>query len=78
MIQIMEPQQAITHLKEILTLSVRTLLLVDRKTDITAWYIESPTSAEPLMEGAPKSGRSFYTSLGHLDSSKSNTPSRHG
>jgi hypothetical protein len=36
-----------------------------------AWYIESPSSAEPLMDGAPKAGRSFYTSLGHLDSSKS-------
>jgi hypothetical protein len=39
-----------------------------------AWYIESPTSAEPLMEGAPKAGRSFYTSLGHLDSSTSLSP----
>lgn len=38
--------------------------------DIVAWYIESPTSADPLMDGAPKAGRSFYTSLGHLDSSK--------
>lgn len=37
----------------------------------SAWYIESPTSAEPLMQGATKAGRSFYTSLGHLDSSMS-------
>lgn len=38
-----------------------------------AWFIESPQSADPLMEGAPKAGRSFYTSLGHLDSSKLST-----
>jgi hypothetical protein len=37
----------------------------------SAWYIESPQSAQPLLSGAPKAGRSFYTSLGHLDSSKS-------
>jgi hypothetical protein len=45
-----------------------------RGADKIAWYIESPASAEPLMDGAPKAGRSFYTSLGHLDSSKSPFP----
>ncbi|WWC64587.1 uncharacterized protein I303_107198 [Kwoniella dejecticola CBS 10117] len=30
-----------------------------------AWYIDSPLPAQPLLEGAPKAGRSFYTSLGH-------------
>jgi len=35
-----------------------------------AWYIESPQSAEPLESGAPKAGRSFYTSLGHLNESR--------
>lgn len=35
-----------------------------------AWYIESPESALPLADGAPKAGRSFYTSLGHLNSSE--------
>ncbi|WVR00278.1 hypothetical protein IAU59_007421 [Kwoniella sp. CBS 9459] len=33
-----------------------------------AWYIESPQSAQPLMSSADKAGRSFYTSLGHLNS----------
>ncbi|ORY33428.1 trehalose utilization-domain-containing protein [Naematelia encephala] len=33
-----------------------------------AWYIESPLSAQPLASGATKAGRSFYTSLGHLNS----------
>jgi hypothetical protein len=71
----MEQVQVIIHHKVILILSVGSTILslhpacgsVDHK----AWYIESPASAEPLMEGAPKAGRSFYTSLGHLDSSKS-------
>ena len=68
----MELLQAIIHLKVILILLVRISLTYqkDREADIIAWYIESPTSAEPLMDGAPKAGRSFYTSLGHLDSSK--------
>ncbi|ORY33429.1 trehalose utilization-domain-containing protein [Naematelia encephala] len=30
-----------------------------------AWYNESPLSAKPLAQGAPVSGRSFYTALGH-------------
>lgn len=68
----MELLQAIIHLKVILILSVRISLYEPEgsSADIVAWYIESPTSAEPLMDGAPKAGRSFYTSLGHLDSSK--------
>ncbi|OCF38224.1 glycosyl-hydrolase [Kwoniella heveanensis BCC8398] len=33
-----------------------------------AWYIESPQSAQPLAASAQKAGRSFYTSLGHLNS----------
>ncbi|WVF73101.1 hypothetical protein IAT40_007920 [Kwoniella sp. CBS 6097] len=33
-----------------------------------AWYIESPQSAQPLSASAEKAGRSFYTSLGHLNS----------
>ncbi|ODN92146.1 glycosyl-hydrolase [Cryptococcus wingfieldii CBS 7118] len=33
-----------------------------------AWYIESPLSALPLAQSASKAGRSFYTSLGHLNS----------
>ncbi|RSH78231.1 uncharacterized protein EHS24_002695 [Apiotrichum porosum] len=38
-----------------------------------AWYIESPESALPLADGAPKAGRSFYTSLGHLNSTWENS-----
>lgn len=34
-----------------------------------AWYIESPLSAQPFAESVSKAGRSFYTSLGHLNSS---------
>ncbi|WRT70238.1 uncharacterized protein IL334_007233 [Kwoniella shivajii] len=33
-----------------------------------AWYIDSPNSAQPLNSGIEKAGRSFYTSLGHLNS----------
>ncbi|KAK1921989.1 trehalose utilization-domain-containing protein [Papiliotrema laurentii] len=33
-----------------------------------AWYNDNPYSAQPLRNGAPKAGRSFYTSLGHLNS----------
>ncbi|EAL19145.1 hypothetical protein CNBH2440 [Cryptococcus deneoformans B-3501A] len=33
-----------------------------------AWYIESPLSAQPFAESVSKAGRSFYTSLGHLNS----------
>ncbi|WVQ72662.1 hypothetical protein IAR50_002221 [Cryptococcus sp. DSM 104548] len=33
-----------------------------------AWYIESPLSAQPLAESVSRAGRSFYTSLGHLNS----------
>ncbi|WWC64586.1 uncharacterized protein I303_107197 [Kwoniella dejecticola CBS 10117] len=33
-----------------------------------AWYIDAPLSAQPLAQGAQKAGRSFYTSLGHLNS----------
>lgn len=35
-----------------------------------AWYIEEPTSAKPLLDGAPKTGRSFYTALGHFNESE--------
>ncbi|EIW72078.1 hypothetical protein TREMEDRAFT_36411 [Tremella mesenterica DSM 1558] len=37
-----------------------------------AWYIESPLSAQPLLLGAVKAGRSFTTSLGHLNSTWQN------
>ncbi|WWC72006.1 uncharacterized protein I206_105965 [Kwoniella pini CBS 10737] len=33
-----------------------------------AWYIDSPLSSQPLSQGISKPGRSFYTSLGHLNS----------
>ncbi|WVR07679.1 hypothetical protein IAU60_004721 [Kwoniella sp. DSM 27419] len=33
-----------------------------------AWYIDSPQSAQPLAQSVEKAGRSFYTSLGHLNS----------
>lgn len=32
-----------------------------------AWYIEDDEATKPLVSGAPKSGRSFYTSLGHAN-----------
>ena len=32
-----------------------------------AWYTTSPAGAQPLNPSAPGSGRSFYTSLGHLN-----------
>ncbi|KAK4685856.1 uncharacterized protein P7C73_g4279, partial [Tremellales sp. Uapishka_1] len=37
-----------------------------------AWYIESPESAQPLLANVPKAGRSFYTALGHLNSTWEN------
>ncbi|ORX40570.1 trehalose utilization-domain-containing protein [Kockovaella imperatae] len=37
-----------------------------------AWYIESPKSALPLQADAPRAGRSFYTSLGHLNTTWQN------
>ncbi|WWC91699.1 uncharacterized protein L201_006645 [Kwoniella dendrophila CBS 6074] len=37
-----------------------------------AWYIEAPLSAQPLGSGVDKAGRSFYTSLGHLNSTWQN------
>ncbi|WVW86149.1 hypothetical protein I302_108190 [Kwoniella bestiolae CBS 10118] len=37
-----------------------------------AWYIDQPLSAQPLAEGVSKAGRSFYTSLGHLNSTWQN------
>ncbi|WVQ84484.1 hypothetical protein IAT38_006636 [Cryptococcus sp. DSM 104549] len=37
-----------------------------------AWYIDAIESAEPLADGASKAGRSFYTSLGHLNSTWQN------
>ncbi|WVW86186.1 hypothetical protein I302_108227 [Kwoniella bestiolae CBS 10118] len=30
-----------------------------------AWYIDPPSSAQPLQKGVIKGGRSFYTALGH-------------
>lgn len=33
-----------------------------------AWFIESPLSAQPLMPSVSKAGRSFYTALGHDNS----------
>ncbi|KAI9634093.1 putative glycosyl-hydrolase [Dioszegia hungarica] len=41
------------------------LLLSVNESSYTTWFIESPQSAQPLNSGAPKAGRSFYTSLGH-------------
>ncbi|KAL7418430.1 hypothetical protein Q5752_006888 [Cryptotrichosporon argae] len=37
-----------------------------------AWYMDAPESSLPLLAGAPKSGRSFYTALGHLNSTWQN------
>ncbi|OCF61285.1 glycosyl-hydrolase [Kwoniella mangroviensis CBS 10435] len=37
-----------------------------------AWYIDQPLSSQPLAEGVSKPGRSFYTSLGHLNSTWQN------
>lgn len=69
----MELAQATTLPRVTLTRSVRLNLpfpvFWSGGADFAAWFIESPQSAEPLMDGAPKAGRSFYTSLGHLDSS---------
>ena len=42
-----------------------------------AWYIESPESAQPLLPSVTKAGRSFYTALGHLNTSQSPTHSSH-
>jgi hypothetical protein len=42
--------------------------------DMTAWYIDPPQSSLPLVSGAPKSGRTFYTSLGHSDESELHSP----
>ncbi|WWD03658.1 hypothetical protein V865_001713 [Kwoniella europaea PYCC6329] len=30
-----------------------------------AWYIDPPSTSQPLQEGTVKAGRSFYTALGH-------------
>lgn len=35
-----------------------------------AWYIENFNGSKPLINGAEKSGRSFYTSLGHSNESE--------
>ncbi|CAD6578414.1 MAG: hypothetical protein TREMPRED_002172 [Tremellales sp. Tagirdzhanova-0007] len=37
-----------------------------------AWYIESPESAQPLLPSVTKAGRSFYTALGHLNTTWQN------
>lgn len=35
-----------------------------------AWYIENFNGSKPLINGAEKSGRSFYTALGHSNESE--------
>ncbi|KAL1412034.1 hypothetical protein Q8F55_003031 [Vanrija albida] len=50
-----------------------TVLLTVDEASYKTWYIESPESAQPLREGAAKAGRSFYTSLGHLNSTWENS-----
>lgn len=35
-----------------------------------AWYIEDFGGSKPLRDGVQKSGRSFYTSLGHSNESE--------
>ncbi|KAK6909402.1 hypothetical protein I203_103420 [Kwoniella mangroviensis CBS 8507] len=37
-----------------------------------AWYIDPPSTSQPLQEGAIKAGRSFYTASGHSNGSKLN------
>ncbi|KAK8853183.1 hypothetical protein IAR55_003885 [Kwoniella newhampshirensis] len=38
-----------------------------------AWYIDSPNSAQPLLDSVTKAGRSFYTSLGHTNETWQNS-----
>jgi hypothetical protein len=44
--------------------------------DETAWYNDKIVSDEDLLSPATRSGRSFYTSLGHSSSSKSGLAGR--